>query len=189
MKPCIFYFLLLSVAAACGNPPAPKPEGYLRIDLPEKHYRLFDNVAFPYRFEYPVYASVAPDTTSHHHEPYWLNIHLPEKATIHFSYKKIKNNLPELLDDTHNFVYRHVIKASAITETPIHNSEKKTYGMFYEISGEAASSVQFYATDSVRHFIRGALYFMETPNYAYLAPMISYYTADIEHLIETLQWK
>jgi hypothetical protein len=55
--------------------------------------------------------------------------------------------------------------------------------MLYEISGEAASSVQFYVTDSVRHFVRGALYFMETPNYAYLAPMISYNAVDIEHLI------
>ncbi|MDR2449168.1 MAG: gliding motility lipoprotein GldD [Prevotellaceae bacterium] len=188
MKPCILYFLLLGVAA-CGNPSTPKPEGYLRIDLPDKHYRLFDSVTFPYRFECPVYARVAPDTTSYNHEPYWLNINLPEKATIHFSYKKIKNNFPDLLNDVHNFVYRHVIKASAITETPIRYSGKKTCGMLYEISGEAASSVQFYVTDSVRHFVRGALYFMETPNYAYLAPMISYYTLDIEHLIETLQWK
>jgi gliding motility-associated lipoprotein GldD len=189
MKPSPLYVLLLCVATACGNPPAPKPEGYLRIDLPEKHYRLFDSLTFPYRFECPMYARVAPDTTSHNHEPYWLNIGLPEKATLHFSYKRIKNNFPELLDDTHNFVYRHVIKASAITETPIRHSEKQIYGMLYEISGEAASSVQFYATDSVRHFVRGALYFMETPNYAYLAPMISYYTSDIERLIETLQWK
>jgi gliding motility-associated lipoprotein GldD len=188
MKFRLLYFLLLSMAA-CGNPPAPRPEGYLRIDLPEKHYRLFDSVAFPYRFECPVYARVTPDVASHNHEPYWLNIALPEKATLHFSYKKVKNNLPELLDDAHKFVYRHVIKAGAITETPIYHREKKTYGMLYEISGEAASSVQFYATDSVRHFVRGALYFMETPNYAYLAPMISYYTLDIEHLIETLQWK
>jgi gliding motility-associated lipoprotein GldD len=189
MKPCTFYFLLLGMAAACGNPPTPKPEGYLRIDLPEQHYRLFDSTTFPYRFECPVYARVTPDTTSYNREPYWLNIQLPEKATIHFSYKRIKHNLPDLLDDTHKFVYRHVIKASAITETPIHNGKKKNYGMIYEISGETASSVQFYVTDSVRHFVRGALYFMETPNYAYLAPMIGRYTSDIEQLIETFQWK
>ncbi|MDR3184448.1 MAG: gliding motility lipoprotein GldD [Prevotellaceae bacterium] len=189
MERGILYILLFGFATACGTPPSPKPEGYLRIDLPEKSYRLFDSLRFPYRFECPVYARVAPDVASHNREPYWLNIHLPEKATIHFSYKRIKNNLPELLDDTHNFVYRHVIKASAITETPIRNREKQAYGMLYEISGEAASSVQFYVTDSVRHFVRGALYFMDTPNYAYLSPMISYYTSDIEHLIETFQWK
>jgi gliding motility-associated lipoprotein GldD len=188
MKPSLYLFLLLGMAA-CGNPASPKPEGYLRIDLPAKSYRLFDSLPFPYRFECPVYARIAPDVASRNHEPYWLNIRLPENATIHFSYKRIKNNLPELLDDTHNFVYRHVIKADAITETPIRNSDKRTGGMLYEIRGEAASSVQFYVTDSVRHFVRGALYFMDTPNYAYLAPMISYYTTDIEHLIETLQWK
>ena len=189
MRPHPLYILLLGIAAACGNPPSPRPEGYLRIDLPEKSYRLFDSTRFPYRFECPAYARIVPDVASRNHEPYWLNMHLPEQATIHFSYKRIKNNLSELLDDTHNFVYRHVIKASAITETPIRDSEKKTYGMLYEISGEAASAVQFYVTDSVRHFVRGALYFMDTPHYAYSLPVISYYTTDIEHLIETLQWK
>jgi gliding motility-associated lipoprotein GldD len=188
MTPRALYLLLLGLAA-CGNPPIPRPEGYLRIDLPEKHYRLFDSTAFPFRFECPVYALMEPDTISPNREPFWLNIRLPENATIHFSYKKVGKNLPELLDDTHNFVYRHVIKATAITETPIFHSQRRTFGMLYEISGETASSVQFYVTDSTRHFVRGALYFLETPNYAYLAPMINYYTIDIEHLIETFQWK
>jgi gliding motility-associated lipoprotein GldD len=174
---------------SCGNAPVPKPDGHIRIDLPDKSYRLFDSLKFPYQFESPVYAQIVPDKASYGYEPYWINMHLPANATIHISYKRIKNNLPELLDDTHNFVYRHVIKADAITETPFRNRERKMQGMLYEIGGDVASSVQFYATDSVRHFLRGALYFMETPDRAFLEPMINYYTTDIEHLIETLQWK
>jgi gliding motility-associated lipoprotein GldD len=150
---------------------------------------MFDSINFPYRFQAPVYARLVPDTISYGYEPYWLNIKLPFQATLHFSYKRINNNLPELLDDTYNFVYRHVIKADAITETPYQNSAKKVYGVLYEIGGNAASSVQFYATDSVHHFIRGALYFMETPDHDFLSPMISYYTRDIQYLIETIEWK
>jgi gliding motility-associated lipoprotein GldD len=181
--------LVSGTLMSCGNPPLPKPEGYLRLDFPEKAYRAFDSLPYPYRFEYPVYAGLAPDKDSRSDEPYWLNIKLPLNATLHISYKQVKNNLSDLIDDTYKFAYRHVIKADAIAETTIRDDERHIQAVLYEIEGDAASSVQFYATDSVRHFIRGALYFMETPNYAYLLPAITYYTADITHLIETLQWK
>jgi len=190
MKYPFLYLLFIGLLfSACGHPPTPKPAGFVRIDLPEKNYRLFDSVGYPYRFDIPVYAHLVPDTQSLDFEPFWLNIKLPVNATIHLSYKRVNNNLPELLEDTHNFVYRHVIKADAITETPFRNKAKKVYGLMYEIGGNSASSVQFYATDSTRHFIRGALYFMETPNQDFLAPMIDYYTVDIIRLMETLAWK
>ncbi len=190
MKQFLLYLLFAGLLfAACGQPSAPKPAGYLRVDLPEKNYRLFDSTGYPYRFEAPAYACLIPDTKSKDYEPYWLNVELPANATIHLSYKRINNNLPELLDDTHNFVYRHVIKADAITETPFRNDSKKVYGLLYEIGGQVASSVQFYATDSSRNFIRGSLYFTETPNREFLSPMIAYYTVDIAHLLETLTWK
>ena len=56
-------------------------------------------------------------------------------------------------------VYKHTIKADAINEKLYLNNNQKTYGTLYDIKGEAASSVQFHLTDSVNHFIRGALYF------------------------------
>lgn len=161
----------------------------MRVDLPEKAYRLFDSTAYPYRFECPVYARLIPDTLSYKYEPFWLNMKLPAKAMLHLSYKRINKNLTALLDDTYNFAYRHVIKADAIIERPFEITGRKVYGILYEIDGNVASSVQFYATDSVRHFLRGALYFNETPNHEFLAPLIDYYTADIVHLVETLAWK
>ncbi len=183
------YLLFIVLATACGNPPAPKPEGLLRVDLPERNYRTFDSTGYPYRFQCPGYANITADTQDLHYERYWINLKLPADATLHISYKRVNNNLPELLDDTHNFVYRHVIKADAITETPFAHPSKKVYGLLYEIGGDAASSVQFYATDSTRHFLRGALYFQRTPDHDFLAPIISYYTTDIIQLIETLEWK
>jgi gliding motility-associated lipoprotein GldD len=185
---------LLPVAAlllACHpNVPVPKPRGYLRTEFPEKTYRPFDSTGYPYRFHYPTYAAAVPDRQSYRYEPYWLNLHIPTcNATVHLSYKRIRENLPDLLNDTYAFVYRHVIKADEITETPVRNEAKKTYGFLYEISGDVASSVQFYLTDSTRHFLRGSLYFMASPNADSLAPAIAFLTADIQHLMQTLEWK
>ena len=176
---------------ACnGAPNVPKPRGYMRADFPEKQYQVFDAAGFPYRFEYPQYATIAVDTQSYNYEPFWINLQIPQHhATIHISYKKIQKNLSGLLDDTHNFVYRHVIKAEAISEMPYLNDEQKVYGMLYELDGNVASAVQFYTTDSTRNFLRGALYFSATPNADSLAPSIAFLTKDIQHLMETLEWK
>ena len=190
MKTYPIYILLFVLLLGCSNHSSmPKPNGYMRIDLPEKNYRLFDSTGYPYCFECPTYAQLIPDTESYNYEPFWINMRLPEKATLHLSYKRVNNNLSAMLDDTYSFVYRHVIKADAITESTFQIKEKKVYGIIYEIGGNTASSVQFYATDSLRHFLRGALYFNETPNQEFFAPMIDYYTADIFHLLETLVWK
>jgi gliding motility-associated lipoprotein GldD len=178
------------LCACSGKPLTPKPHGYLRVDFPEKQYRLFDTTGFPYRFACPTYARIVPDRQSHAREPYWINIQLPAcNATLHISYKQIHNNLNELLNDTHNFVYRHVIKADAISERPFENETQKVSGFLYELGGEVASPVQFYATDSTKNFLRGSLYFMATPNADSLAPSITFLLSDIEHLMETLEWK
>ncbi|MCL2097985.1 MAG: gliding motility lipoprotein GldD [Bacteroidales bacterium] len=189
MKAYSIYILFFVLLSACNNSSTPRPNGYMRIDLPEKAYRLFDSTGYPYRFECPAYAQIIPDTESYNYEPFWINMKLPAKATLHLSYKKVNNNLTAMLDDTDNFVYRHVVKADAIIESTFQIKDRKVFGIIYEIGGNAASSVQFYATDSSRHFLRGALYFNETPNHEFLAPMIKYYTADIFHLLETLVWK
>jgi gliding motility-associated lipoprotein GldD len=182
--------LLLLFAAACsGGAVVPKPRGYLRTDFPEKTYQTFDSAGYPYRFEYPAYARIVPDTQSHRYEPYWINMQLPDyNATLHISYKHIQNNLTELLDDTHSFTYRHGIKAETISEMPFVHEAKNVFGLLYEVDGNVASAVQFYATDSVRHFLRGSLYFMATPNIDSLMPSIAFLTADVEHLMQTMEW-
>ena len=175
---------------SCKRVSTPKPRGYIRIDLPEKAYQKFDNADYPYSFDYPVFGQIIPDTTSLGNEPFWANIVSPRyKATLHLSYKKLNKNLPEILDDTYNFVYRHVIKADEIIETPFINKEKNAYGFLYEIGGDAASAVQFYVTDSTQNFLRGALYFNVTPNRDSLRPYIHYFTEDIQYLMQTLSWK
>ncbi|MBI5219475.1 MAG: gliding motility lipoprotein GldD [Bacteroidia bacterium] len=174
--------------SGCSHEYTPKPMGYLRIDLPEKTYRVYDSEA-PYKFEYPGYAKVIADK-SFNTEPYWINLDFPKfKGRIHISYKDVNNNIAKFLDDTRTLVYKHTIKADAINEKLYTNSEKKVYGILYDIKGNTASSVQFYLTDSTTHFLRGALYFNVEPNKDSLAPVVNFIHKDIEHLIETFEWK
>lgn len=187
-----FFIVLLPLAlivySGCRRSHTPKPRGYFRIDFPEKQYQLYKEEC-PYTFEYPVYGKIVPDE-DYLTEPCWINIEFPEyRGKIHISYKPVVNNIGALLEDSHALAYKHTIKARSINERLFLDAEADVYGVMYDISGDAASSVQFYLTDSVRHFIRGALYFTLQPNSDSLSPVIEFFREDILHLIETLEWQ
>ena len=180
--------ILIISGFSCTKTYTPKPRGYLRIDFPKKNYTLYDS-SEPFIFEYPVYAEVVPDK-SENSEPHWININFPEmNGTIYLSYKNVKGNLEAYVEDSRNFVYKHVIKADQIPETPVVIKKNNVYGIFYDIKGNVASSVQFFLTDSTRHFIRGSLYFDAQPDKDSLAPVINFVREDIIHMINTFQWK
>jgi len=69
------------------------------------------------------------------------------------------------------------------------NDSAKVYGLIYEFGGNTASSLQFYVTDSTRHFMRGALYFFALPNADSVAPVYDFLKKDIYHMIETFRWR
>jgi len=177
------------VLGACSGDYMPKPRGYFRIDLPKKEYRVFDTT-FPFTFEYPSYATISRDS-SRLVEPYWINlVYKPFHAQLHISYKQVHNNLPVYLEDAHTLVNKHIPKANAISQKEFANAGDKVYGLLYEIKGsDAASTCQFYLTDSLHHFVRAALYFNLVPNNDSLAPVIDYLKSDIEHMINTFRWK
>lgn len=189
MNRILFFFLLLiPFVFSCSQDYVPKPMGYFRIDLPEKKYQTFQDEC-PFTFEYPVYAQVKKSDLPNA-EPYWYNVEFPQfNAKVHLSYKAIKANQNDIFEECRTLAYKHAIKADAIDELPYDDSANKVYGMLYEIKGNAASSIQFYASDSTRHFIRGALYFAVRPNKDSLAPVIDFIEEDIVKLIETLRWK
>ena len=189
---CIFIFTLF---LGCREIPSPKPRGYFRIDLPEKKYVSSDealtyNETLPVSFEYPVYGKIdfVSDTDM---EPGWFNIDFPEfKAKIYFTYKKVNNDLGDLMEQAYKMnVKNHIIKADAINEQLISNPEKDIYGILYSLKGSTATAVQFFVTDSTANFFRGSLYFDAVPNQDSLSPVIDFFKQDIEHLIETLSWK
>lgn len=182
------YLPFVITVVACSENPVPKPRGYFRISFPEKNYRLLDTI-YPFTFEYPVYGTIVKEE-NRQDEGEWISVSFPAyKAKIHLSYKDISGNLNQLTEDARNLAYKHTYKADAIDEQVFTNPQKKVYGILYDIKGNSASSVQFYVTDSSRHYLRGALYFRCQPNKDSLAPAIEFFTADVVHLIETLRWK
>jgi gliding motility-associated lipoprotein GldD len=180
--------LVMLAVTACQRSYTPKPRGFMRIDFPAKAYTTFDSVC-PYTFEYPVYGKVVPDT-DYLSEPCWINIEFPAfNGKIHISYKKVNQNLNDYIEDSRTLTYKHTIKADAIKETVYTNPALNVYGMLYDVKGNAASSVQFYLTDSNLHFLRGSLYFNVQPDKDSLAPVITFFREDIIHLVESFAWK
>jgi gliding motility-associated lipoprotein GldD len=185
----ILVALIPVVLTCCQDSYVPKPRGYYRIDFPAKEYRLFDTT-FPYTFEYPVYGKIVRDS-SRGAEPFWFNIvYHPYNAQLHISYKSIKGNLASYLNDAHTLVNKHIPKANAISQREYVDTVENVFGLVYEISGsDAASTYQFYLTDSTKNFVRGALYFDLVPNNDSLAPVIDFLKKDVEHMITTFRWK
>ncbi len=193
----IFKILIISISIAtfssCGEDEddevfIPKPKGYPRISFPDKSYRMYDSLC-PYSFEIPTYSNINNDKHLGA-DPCWININFPKyNAQVHLSYKVITNNLDTVLSECRDFVVKHQVKSTGIDETIIVRDSAQVYGLVYDISGNTASNVQFYLTDSTHHFMRGALYFNSVPNIDSLKIVVDYLRQDIVHMIKTFNWK
>ena len=184
----IVSLLLVLVLAACTQTITPKPREYFRITFPEKHYsRITEQL--PYSFEIPQYCTLEKEN-SRGAEQYWTNVVFDKmNAKIHLSFKYIHNNLDTLIDDSHTLAYKHTIKADAIDKNYYTDDSAHVYALVYNIKGNVASPIQFFATDSVKCFLRGSLYFNATPNKDSIAPVLDFVAKDITQLIETLRWE
>ena len=185
----VLILVLILISLSCKQSLAPKPRGFFRIDFPEKSYELFIPEECEFQFEKPVYATMKPVTESFA-EPCWYNMSFKDyNATVYITYKAIDGNLANYIEDVRSIAYKHTIKADDIEETLLRRPENHTFGVLYDIEGNAASSVNFFVTDSISHFLSGSLYFNTTPNYDSLKPAIQFFRKDIIHLMETTKWK
>jgi gliding motility-associated lipoprotein GldD len=189
MRLIILLILSILCFTSCKEKTAiPKPYAYYRIDLPKQEYQKLDDT-YPFNFEYHKSAVIEKDQ-AFDTQKYWFNISYPSiNAKIYLSYKKIHNNFQAYNEDSHKLAYKHTIKAEAINEQEFRNPKEKVYGLIYNIKGNTASSIQFFATDSTKNFLRASLYFNCKPNKDSLYPLIEYMHKDITHLIESLRWK
>lgn len=204
---CTLFILFIS----CNSPFTPKPRAYYKIDLPNHEYRLFDDPAYPYQFEYPVYARITKDSTMFEDNPdypYWINIDFPSlNGRIYISYKSIggvsvykiktekgyrdstaKNTFEGLRDEAFKMTYKHSMKASSINDS-MFTTKNGITGVYFNVGGNAATAHQFFVTDTSRHFLRGALYFDASPNADSLKPVNNFLKKDLLHLIETFSWR
>ncbi|MER3464214.1 MAG: hypothetical protein C4329_07155 [Chitinophagaceae bacterium] len=188
------FVALISLLIACNSNYTIKPRGYFKIDLPKKSYQTFNAPGYPYTFEYPVYANIVKDSLFFEDKPenpYWINIDFPQfGGRIHVSYKEIgKNKFDSLVNDAFTMSYKqHTYRASGI-ESEAFETPNDLHGVYFTLKGNAATSNQFFITDSTKHFLRGALYFSATPNEDSLRPVNNFLKEDLRHLINTLQWK
>ncbi|EAR13702.1 hypothetical protein PI23P_04372 [Polaribacter irgensii 23-P] len=175
--------ILLFLFYACKEVVLPKPKAYLSLSYPEKTYEDL-KLKRPYNFQ------VLKNTTIIDIQNNWLTIKYPtQNASIDITYRPVKKNLRELLLEAEKLVYKHTSKADQIMPKDFVNKEKKVFGSLYQITGNAASQIQFHLTDSTHHFLKGSLYFYAKPNYDSILPAVNYIQKDILHLIETFSWE
>ena len=185
MKKIVFSFLVASllVITSCKDDVLPKPASQLRLDYPVAEYASFSSDC-PFTFDINEDAKIKADNNC------GFSIQYPKmKATIYLTYKPVNNDITKLLRDAQKLTFEHVVKADDITELPFLNRDKKVFGMFYQVNGNAATNAQFYVTDSTRHFVTGSVYFYAKPNFDSIMPAASYIKNDMQRLMETLKWK
>ncbi len=186
------FSILLFVLPGCNSEYTPRPRGYFRIDFPAHSYQHFDQPGFPYSFDYPVYGNILRDSTffgDAPENPYWINVDFPTfHARIYISYKVVDGNFDRLREDSYKMTYKHTYKASSIEDSLI-STPLGVHGIFFNVGGNAATAKQFFVSDSIKHFLRGALYFDTTPNADSLSIVNAFLEQDMNHLINTLRWK
>lgn len=209
---CIAIAGLLS---ACGGGDySPKPQAYLRIDLPEHNYWLVDSLCthpgdtlvfgtdtmvavtgscktFPFTFEANTHVMLQEKDAPKDEE--WVDLLYPQwDGVVFLSYHRMHSpdELKEHIDGSMRFMEQHYKVASGIEEQGYEDRENRVYGTVYYLKGsKVASTCQFWLTDSTTNFLRGSLFLNRTPNNDSLAPVLEYIQTDIEHLVETLRWR
>ena len=186
-----FLLILPILIASCEEKEkthVPKPVGYMRTDLPEHFYEPIDSNC-QYLFNKSTLAAI--ETPKPQNACNKNLVYKKFNAKLHLTYVSIDSNktLYKLIEDSRNFAYGHQVKASAIKTKMVYNPKAQVSGLEYEITGDAASPIQFYVTDSTNHFLRGAVYFSTTPNYDSLKPYIDFIQEDVKELIGSVRWQ
>jgi gliding motility-associated lipoprotein GldD len=216
LRKAIFCLLLITLGLlfiiSCNSSYVSKKRGYYKIDFPAHQYIKFDKEGFPYSFEYPAYAQIIRDTTyfdNNPENPYWINIDFPQfNGRVFLSYKtiggkalyKIKqpngvykdsfetNQFDKMVADAYNLTNKNDVAATSIKDSFV-STPNGVFGIFFKVGGNTATAKQFFLSDSTKNFLRGALYFDVTPNADSLKPVEDFLQVDLDHIINTFQWK
>lgn len=182
MKFIPLFFLSLLTVGCFKKQTIPKPNAFLKLNYPNAIYTSSDTSKV-YRLEHSTYANFSIKKN------HWGTLYYPNlNAQISITYQPINNNLKQLVRDAEKLTYKHTLKADNIQVYPFENSNTKVYARLFKLTGNVASPLQFQATDSIKHFLYGSLYFNSRPNYDSILPAIDYVQKDVKHLIESLEW-
>lgn len=183
MRNILFVLITSLLIGSCKEEVLPKPKGYLSLNYAPANYQEL-TIKRPYSFMVSDKAELKEEKNN------WLKIRYPKlKASIDITYRPVEGNLKELLMESEKLVYKHAVKAEQIVPKDYINEEQQVFGSLHEITGNAASQIQFHVTDSTKNFIKGSLYFYTKPNYDSVLPAVAYIKKDIMKLMESLKWK
>ena len=169
---------------SCNDTSVPRPTSQLRLEYPTPVYTTIQS-KYPFSLDINDFSQLLTKENGA------LEVHYPKmKATVYLSYKPVNNDLDRLLTDAQKLTYKlHVMKADEIVEQPFINPDKKVYGMFYTVGGDAASNALFYATDSTKNFVTASVYFYAKPNFDSILPASSYIAKDMKKMLESIKWE
>lgn len=215
IKNILLGFAVAATLAACGGSDySPKPQAYLRIDMPEHNYWLVDSLCshpgdtlvsgtdtmvaitgscktFPFTFEANECVELKEKDAPKGEQ--WLDLVYPQwDGVVFLTYKRLRSSedLRGQIDTSSRLLEKHYQFASGIDEQVFESDDHTVHAVKWHLKGKnVASTYQFYATDSTHHFLRGALYINHAPNNDSLAPVLEYMQTDLDHLIETLSWR
>lgn len=184
----VFLGMMFFTSCVDDSKDIPKPYGYFRIEFPEHDYEMYSDPECPYSFEVPKNALIV--NSDQQGQQCFKSMIYPElKAGVYFTYFPVNDNVDKLIKTADDIVYEHHNMASGIEVNEVSAPERNVFGVSYKLMGEVAVNHVFYVTDSNNHYFAGKLYFEAIPNYDSLQPCIDYIAEDIEHLMNTLQWK
>lgn len=182
--------LFAALAVGCSDDPIPKPRGYFRIDLPASDSSRAEGNC-PFTAEIPSYAHLVKGfgDGAQNGDVCWTDLIFPgQRASVHMTWRHIQGDLPELINDAHEFKAKHEAMASRIKNEEVLRDSARVFGTLFDVDGNVASPMVFYLTDSVDNFLYGALYFDVRPNADSLAPVTDRIRADIRRFARTLRW-
>lgn len=195
MNSNFLYLLVLILVYSCNSEQLynPKPRSFPKIDFPEKNYTIFDKDYCSFTFEYPDYIEVVKDQFFFDDKPVdecWFDLSLtPFNGDLHCSYIPLidRAHFDKMVNDAFTMVGKHNIKAQYRDDFPI--QKDGVSGILFELKGDVASNLQFYLTDSTKHFFRASLYFNSKVYPDSIAPIYDFVKQDILHVIETFEWE
>lgn len=195
-RPILLISFILIICLACGGNESytPKPRAYPRVEYPKRDYQVFGNVDCPMRFRYPGYAEIKMQESffgERPAHPCWFDLYIPAfDARIHCTYSSIESRqeFDDLVHDSFTIANKINQRSQYMDEIRVANAAG-VGGLIMEFTGAAASPMQFFLTDTTRHFFRGALYFNTQARPDSLAPITAFLKEDIAVMINSFEWK
>lgn len=204
MFSCVCAVAAMVLMVSCGGDNAtPKPRAYLRIDMPQHAYTVYDTAALPFTFECSkdavvewkeaVYVDTNGNRLNARKGEKWFDIVYPKyRGFVFLTYKPIRGleDLRGQVDTAYQYSETHFDHSTGMDENKFVDAAHRLYGTTYHLKGQnVASTYQFWLTDSSSHFLRGSFIVNCTPNNDSLAPVLDFIQADIDHIIESIRWR